>query len=294
MIRSMTGFGRGEAVGELGRISVEMKSVNHRYLDLGIKMPRKLNPLEGNIRSFIKDKIYRGKVDIYINFEDFSEENVSIRYNKTIAKEYMEYFRQMSEEFSIDNDVKVSRLSAMPEVFSMIQGDDDEEGLWLLLKEALSSAVDEFLTVRDKEGEQLAADLLSKLDYMGTLVDAVEKRYPQILADYRERLRTKLSEVIADTELDENRIAAEVVIFADKCCVDEETVRLKSHIRQVADALKGPANDSVGRRLDFLVQEMNREANTMLSKSADMTMTDVAINIKTEIEKIREQVQNIE
>ncbi len=290
----MTGFGRGEAVGELGRISVEMKSVNHRYLDLGIKMPRKLNPLEGNIRSFIKDKIYRGKVDIYINFEDFSEENVSIRYNKTIAKEYMEYFRQMSEEFSIDNDVKVSRLSAMPEVFSMIQGDDDEEGLWLLLKEALSSAVDEFLTVRDKEGEQLAADLLSKLDYMGTLVDAVEERYPQILADYRERLRTKLSEVIADTELDENRIAAEVVIFADKCCVDEETVRLKSHIRQVADALGGPANDSVGRRLDFLVQEMNREANTMLSKSADMTMTDVAINIKTEIEKIREQVQNIE
>ncbi|MBR6898162.1 MAG: YicC family protein [Lachnospiraceae bacterium] len=294
MIRSMTGFGRGEAVGELGRISVEMKSVNHRYLDLGIKMPRKLNPLEGNIRSFIKDKIYRGKVDIYINFEGFSEENVSIHYNKTIAKEYMEYFRQMSEEFSIDNDVKVSRLSAMPEVFSMIQGDDDEEGLWLLLKEALSSAVDEFLTVRDKEGEQLAADLLSKLDYMGTLVDAVEERYPQILADYRERLRTKLSEVIADTELDENRIAAEVVIFADKCCVDEETVRLKSHIRQVADALGGPANDSVGRRLDFLVQEMNREANTMLSKSADMTITDVAINIKTEIEKIREQVQNIE
>ena len=290
----MTGFGRGEAVGELGRISVEMKSVNHRYLDLGIKMPRKLNPLEGNIRSFIKDKIYRGKVDIYINFEGFSEENVSIHYNKTIAKEYMEYFRQMSEEFSIDNDVKVSRLSAMPEVFSMIQGDDDEEGLWLLLKEALSSAVDEFLTVRDKEGEQLAADLLSKLDYMGTLVDAVEERYPQILADYRERLRTKLSEVIADTELDENRIAAEVVIFADKCCVDEETVRLKSHIRQVADALGGPANDSVGRRLDFLVQEMNREANTMLSKSADMTITDVAINIKTEIEKIREQVQNIE
>jgi len=288
----MTGFGRGEATGTLGKVSVEMKSVNHRYLDLNIKMPRKFNPLEGNIRTYIKDKIARGKVDIYINYEDFSEDNVNIKYNRAIAKEYMDYFEQIHEEFGIDNDVRVSRLASMPEVFTMEQAEDDEEGLWHLLSEALDEAIDKFITVRNNEGEQLKNDLLAKLDYMNSLVDQVEERYPDILADYRNRLTQKMQEILGNTGIDENRIAAEVVIYADKCCVDEETVRLKSHIKQVADALQ--SDDSVGRKLDFLVQEMNREANTMLSKSTDMSLTDVAINLKTEIEKVREQIQNIE
>ncbi|MCR5743575.1 MAG: YicC family protein [Lachnospiraceae bacterium] len=292
MIRSMTGFGRGEATGTLGKVSVEMKSVNHRYLDLNIKMPRKFNPLEGNIRTYIKDKIARGKVDIYINYEDFSEDNVNIKYNRAIAKEYMDYFEQIHEEFGIENDVRVSRLASMPEVFSMEQAEDDEEGLWHLLSEALDVAVDKFITVRNNEGEQLKNDLLGKLDYMNSLVDQVEERYPDILADYRNRLTQKMQEILGNTGIDENRIAAEVVIYADKCCVDEETVRLRSHIKQVGDALQ--SDDSVGRKLDFLVQEMNREANTMLSKSTDMSLTDVAINLKTEIEKVREQIQNIE
>ena len=292
MIRSMTGFGRGEATGTLGKVSVEMKSVNHRYLDLNIKMPRKFNPLEGNIRTYIKDKIARGKVDIYINYEDFSEDNVNIKYNRAIAKEYLDYFEQIHKEFGIENDVRVSRLASMPEVFSMEQAEDDEEGLWHLLSEALDVAVEKFIAVRNKEGEQLKNDLLGKLDYMNSLVDQVEERYPDILADYRNRLTQKMQEILGNSGIDENRIAAEVVIYADKCCVDEETVRLRSHIKQVSDALL--SDDSVGRKLDFLVQEMNREANTMLSKSTDMSLTDVAINLKTEIEKVREQIQNIE
>lgn len=292
MIRSMTGFGRGEATSTLGKVSVEMKSVNHRYLDLNIKMPRKFNALEGEIRNYIKEHIQRGKVDIYVNYEDYSEENVNIRYNHAVAKEYLAYFEQMQEEFHLDNDIRLSRLVSMPEVFTMQQAEEDEEGLWNLLKEALDSAVERFLIVRDKEGQQLKEDLLGKLAYMTELVNCVEKRYPDILADYRARLTAKMQDILSAASIDENRIAAEVVIYADKCCVDEETVRLKSHIRQVSEALD--SDGSVGRKLDFLVQEMNREANTMLSKSTDGSLTDVAINLKTEIEKVREQIQNIE
>ncbi len=292
MIRSMTGFGRGEATSALGKVSVEMKSVNHRYLDMNIKMPRKFNALEGDIRNYIKERVQRGKVDIFINYEDYSEENVNVKYNRAVAKEYMAYFSQMSEEFGLENDVKLSKLVSMPEVFSMQTGEEDEEGLWNLLKEALDVAVDRFVAVRDKEGEQLKEDLLSKLSYMSGLVDQVEERYPQILAEYRARLTAKMEEFLASGNIDEGRIAAEVVVYADKCCVDEETVRLRSHIKQVEEALN--SDGSVGRKLDFLVQEMNREANTMLSKSVDVSLTDVAINLKTEIEKVREQIQNIE
>lgn len=292
MIRSMTGFGRGEAANAMGKVSVEMKSVNHRYLDLNIKMPRKFNALEGDIRNYIKEHIQRGKVDIYINYEDYSGENVNIKYNRAVAKEYLAYFRQMSEEFGMDNDIQLSELVTMPEVFTMQQAEEDEEGLWNLLKEALDQAVERFLLVRDKEGAQLKEDLLGKLSYMTDLVSYVEQRYPEILADYRARLTAKMQDMLSASNIDENRIAAEVVIYADKCCVDEETVRLRSHIKQVSEALS--SDGSVGRKLDFLVQEMNREANTMLSKSTDGSLTDVAINLKTEIEKVREQIQNIE
>lgn len=292
MIRSMTGFGRGEATSTLGKVSVEMKSVNHRYLDLNIKMPRKFNALEGDIRNYIKEHIQRGKVDIYINYEDYSEENVSVKYNRAVAKEYLAYFEQMSTEFHLDNDIRLSKLASMPEVFTMQQAEEDEESLWNLLKEALDAAVERFLIVRDKEGQQLKEDLLGKLSYMTELVNQVEERYPEILADYRARLTAKMQDILSSANIDESRIAAEVVIYADKCCVDEETVRLKSHIKQVSEALD--SDGSVGRKLDFLVQEMNREANTMLSKSTDGSLTDVAINLKTEIEKVREQIQNIE
>jgi uncharacterized protein (TIGR00255 family) len=292
MIKSMTGYGRGEAVSAMGKVSVEMKSVNHRYLDLNIKMPRKFNALEGDIRSHIKNQVQRGKVDIYINYEDYSEERVDVKYNPSIAREYLNYFKQMQEELQLDYDITISRLSLMPEVFTMQQAEENEEELWNLLREALDTALERFLEVRDKEGQELKEDLLGKLEYMTELVDCVEQRYPQILSDYRARLTAKMTELLGASGIDENRIAAEVVIYADKCCVDEETVRLRSHIKQVQEALCGEGG--VGRKLDFLVQEMNREANTMLSKSTDGSLTDVAINLKTEIEKVREQIQNIE
>lgn len=292
MIKSMTGFGRGEATSLLGKVTVELRSVNHRYLDMNIRMPRKFNALEANVRNEIKKCVYRGKLDVYINYENYSEDNVSIQYNSTVAGEYLTYLKQMEEQFGLTQDITTSKLAAMPEVFVMSQAEEDEEELWSLLKTALDSALDGFIAQRIAEGEELKTDLLGKLDRITELVNQVEEKYPLILEGYKSRLTQKMEEIFADKGIDESRIVAEVVIYADKCCVDEETVRLKSHVLQVAKAMD--ADSDVGKKLDFLVQEMNREANTMLSKSTNINMTDIGIELKTGIEKIREQVQNIE
>lgn len=292
MIESMTGFGRCEVSNEDYKISVEMKSVNHRYLDLGIKMPKKFNAFEADIRSLLKGGIQRGKVDLYITCETFSERAVSLNYNEALAKEYMSIFAKMSEQFAIENDVKVSALSRYPEVITAEQSEEDEEELWLLLREALEGALEKFVEQRTKEGEHLKEDLIGKLDSMTAWVLEIEARSPQIILEYRKKVEDKVKEFLEGSGIDENRIAAEVTLFADKICVDEETVRLRSHIKTMKDALlKGGA---VGRKLDFIAQEMNREANTILSKANDMAISGTAIDLKTEIEKVREQIQNIE
>lgn len=292
MIESMTGFGRCEVSNEDYKISVEMKSVNHRYLDLGIKMPKKFNAFEADIRSLLKGGIQRGKVDIYITCETFSDKALSLNYNEALAREYMDIFAKMSSQFAIENDVKVSALSRYPEVITAEQSEEDEEELWMLLKEALEGALEKFVEQRIKEGEHLKNDLIMKLDSMTAWVTEIEKRSPQIISEYRVRLEDKVKEFLEGSGIDENRIAAEVTLFADKICVDEETVRLRSHIKTMKDALiKGGA---VGRKLDFIAQEMNREANTILSKANDMSVSGTAIDLKTEIEKVREQIQNIE
>ena len=292
MVKSMTGFGRCEVSNEDYKISVEMKSVNHRYLDLGIKMPKKFNAFEADIRNLLKSGIQRGKVDIYVTCETFSDKAVSLNYNEALAREYMDIFARMSEQFSIENDVKVSALSRYPEVIVTGQSEEDEEELWSLLKEALTGALEKFVAQRTKEGEHLCRDLVGKLDAMLDWVAAIELRSPQILKEYRAKVEDKVKELLEGSGIDENRIAAEVTLFADKICVDEETVRLTSHIRTMKDALlKGGA---VGRKLDFIAQEMNREANTILSKANDLEVSNHAINLKTEIEKVREQIQNIE
>ena len=292
MVKSMTGFGRCEVSNEDYKISVEMKSVNHRYLDLGIKMPKKFNAFEADIRNLLKSGIQRGKVDIYVTCETFSDKAVSLNYNEALAREYMDIFARMSEQFSIENDVKVSALSRYPEVIVTGQSEEDEEELWSLLKEALTGALEKFVAQRTKEGEHLCRDLVGKLDAMLDWVAAIELRSPQILKEYRAKVEDKVKELLEGSGIDENRIAAEVTLFADKICVDEETVRLTSHIRTMKDALlKGGA---VGRKLDFIAQEMNREANTILSKANDLEVANRAINLKTEIEKVREQIQNIE
>ena len=292
MLKSMTGFGRCENITDEYRISVEMKAVNHRYLDLSIKMPKKFNYFEASIRTLLKKYIQRGKVDLFINYEDYTQGNMCLKYNRELAAEYMDYFNKMAEEFSIQNDVKVSTLAKFPEVFSMEQAPDDEEHLWGILSAALEDAAVRFVQSREVEGEHLKNDLLGKLDYMTGLVDYIEGRSPQILTEYRAKLEAKVQELLNGTAMDEGRIAAEVTIYADKICVDEETVRLRSHIENTRkDLLSG---GSVGRKLDFIAQEMNREANTILSKSNDLSISDKAIALKTEIEKVREQIQNIE
>ena len=292
MLKSMTGFGRYEIVTDECKLSVEMKAVNHRYFDLTIKMPKKFNYFEAAIRNTLKQYIQRGKVDVFITYEDYTEDTMVLKYNSSLAAEYMKYFKQMEEQFGITNDVRVSTLARCPEVFTMEPTVEDEEQMWKLLEKALIGAVTSFVEARQKEGENLKNDLLAKLNGMETLVAEIELRFPQIIAEYRKKLEDKVKELLADTTIDENRIATEVTIFADKICVDEETVRLKSHIEATkAELLQG---GSVGRKLDFIAQEMNREANTILSKSNDQSISDRAIILKTEIEKIREQIQNIE
>ena len=292
MIKSMTGFGRCEHVQGDRKFTVEIKAVNHRYFDVNIKMPKKFNFFESAIRSVMKEYIQRGKVDVFITCEDDTENNFSLKYNENIAGEYLKYYRQMAQQFNLKDDVTVSRLGSCPEVFSMEEQMVDEDEIWALLETALRGALKQFVATRTREGENLKNDLIGKLDGMLLDVDAVEKRYPQVLEEYRSRLREKVDSLLADSQMDESRLAAEVILYADKICTDEETVRLRSHIEGMkAELIQG---GSIGRKLDFIAQEMNREANTILSKANDLQTSNLAINLKTEIEKVREQIQNIE
>lgn len=292
MIKSMTGFGRAEVTEDNRKCTIEIKSVNHRYLDLAVKMPKKLNFFESAIRNVLKEYIQRGKVDVFISYEELKEQNVAICYNREVAGEYLKYLREMAEEFGLDNDIRVSTLSRYPEVFTMEEVDVDEEEIWHLIEKALREAADNFVQTRIKEGENLKADMVMKLDGMLKHVDFITQRSPQIIAEYKMKLEEKIKELLEDTKVDENRLLMEVTIFADKSCVDEELVRLRSHIETTKETLL--EGGSVGRKLDFIAQEMNREANTTLSKSNDLEISNVAIELKTEIEKIREQIQNIE
>ena len=292
MIKSMTGFGRCEVQKDSRKFTVEMKSVNHRYLDVNIRMPKKLNFFETAIRNLLKSYANRGKVDIFITYEDLSQAQVAVKYNAALAGEYLKYLKQMEEEFGLENDIRVSTLSRYPEVFTMEEQSEDEEELWNGLKEALEGAFTQFVQTRETEGENLKKDILAKLDNLSELTGHIEERSPQIITEYRAKLDEKMKELLSDTQIEESRIAAEVILFADKICTDEEIVRLKSHISHMRNTLD--EKDEIGRKLDFIAQEMNREANTILSKANDIEVSDYAISLKTEIEKIREQIQNIE
>lgn len=292
MIKSMTGFGRAESLENNRKFTVEMRSVNHRYLDIGIKMPKKLLMLESKVRSVLKSYMERGKVDVYISFEDYSDKETSLKYNEKLAEAYLTHLHEMAEKFSLEFDVRVSTLSRLPDIFQMEDQELNEEELFPELEMALREAGAQFASSRETEGRNLKEDLLEKLSEMKTIVAEIEKRSPEIVEEYKASLREKVSELLLDASIDEGRIAAEVTIFADKICVDEETVRLKSHVDAMINALE--QGGSIGRKLDFLAQEMNREANTILSKSTDLSVSDGGIALKTLIEKIREQVQNIE
>ncbi|BCZ26012.1 hypothetical protein EUBC25_00990 [Claveliimonas bilis] len=293
MIKSMTGFGRCELADGERKFTIEMKGVNHRYLDVNIRMPKKLNFFETAIRNLLKQSVSRGKVDIFITYEDLSEAQAVLKYNETLAKEYLVCLKQMEESFGLENDIRVSTLSRYPEVLTMEEQALDAEEIWNVLKKAMEGALEQFVETRTMEGENLKKDILSKLDGMQKLVAYIEERSPEIVKEYREKLEEKVKELLEDSQIDDGRIAAEVVIFADKICTDEEVVRLKSHISHMQEVLRSEES-GIGRKLDFIAQEMNREANTILSKANDLEVSNCGIDLKTEIEKVREQIQNIE
>ena len=292
MIKSMTGFGHGELVSEDFRITVEMKAVNHRYCDINIKMPKKLNFIEADVRNTLKKTIKRGKVDVYISFEDLSETTVRVRLNEKMGREYYEALRQLGGELGISDTVTAWQVARFPEVMTLEDVPMNQDYASHEIMEAVRQAADHFSDSRIKEGENLKEDILGKLEGMKKNITLVEERYPQMVEEYRKKLMDKVHGLLSDANIDESRIATEVVIYADKISVDEETVRLRSHIDNMKDELI--RGGSVGRKLDFIAQEMNREANTILSKANDMEISNLAIELKTEVERIREQVQNIE
>jgi len=292
MIKSMTGFGRCEVAENDRKFMVEIKSVNHRYLDVNIRMPKMLSFLESAVRNELKNYASRGKIDVFISCEDFSEKVSSIRYNRKVAEEYLRYLRQMAEEFGLENDLGVSQLARFPEVFTIEETGVDEDELWKELRRAVVGAAQQFADARVAEGEQLERDLKEKLVRMQQMVKVIRERAPQLIADYRGRLEEKMKEFLGGIAVDETRLLTEVAIFADKVCVDEEIVRLESHIEATRASLT--EGGCVGRKLDFIAQEMNREANTILSKVSDLEISNCCLDLKTEIEKLREQIQNIE
>ncbi|PHU41536.1 YicC family protein [Pseudobutyrivibrio ruminis] len=288
----MTGYGKGIAENSDARVTIEMKSVNHRYLDLNIKLPKKLNFLESTIRNKISESVFRGKVDVYITLNEHSDACYQVSINDAIAQKYYDSISAMADKLGIDNDMKASSISRLPDVIELEEMEADEDSLKTLVLEALDACVAQFVDSRIAEGNRLETDLIAKMDEMLVLVDRLEARSPQIIEEYRARLKTKVSELLEDTHIDEARVAQEVVIYADKICIDEEMVRLKSHVSETRGVFE--LDKEVGRKLDFLAQELNREANTILSKSTDVEIADIGITLKTLIEKVREQIQNIE
>lgn len=291
-MKSMTGFGRGEFSSDSLKFTVEMKSVNHRYLDANIRIPKEYAYLDTSIRSELKRYLGRGKVDVFVTYEILGEAEYDLQINEHLAQEYVDAYARMAERFHLTNDLTAARLGAQPEIFRLRQDSMDEDEVWNVLKQAVDQALEMLLEARTREGENLKSDLVEKLSQMNTLVDAIADRYPEIISAYELRLKEKIATLLEDNQIDESRLAAEVVLFADKLATDEETVRLRSHIDTMKKELE-KGND-IGRKLDFIAQEMNREANTILSKANDLDTSNFAIDLKTLIEKIREQVQNIE
>jgi uncharacterized protein (TIGR00255 family) len=293
MLRSMTGFGRATSDEEgKGSFSIEIKSINHRYLDLNVRMPRSMISLEERVRKFIGENLSRGKVDIFINYNNYSKQSVEAKFNKSLGDSYANALEEIRERYDVRDDISVSLIAKFPDVIYVEEAEEDLDEIWQSLLSALKKSVNLLIAMREREGEKLYEDILKKCDIIKENLSLVEERSPKIVLEYKKKLTERIKELLGDTSVDENRLNLELAIFADKSSIDEEITRLYSHIIQVKETLK--SNEPIGRKLDFLVQEMNREANTIASKANDLEITNVALNIKNEIEKIREQIQNIE
>ncbi|HHW66759.1 MAG: hypothetical protein PWP07_1915 [Epulopiscium sp.] len=292
MIRSMTGYGLGEAVLNGKKFTVEIRSVNHRYSDINIRMPRTMNYLEENVKNFLKDRISRGKIDVFISFESTSGDDYEISLNESLAEAYVKALKKIKENNDVIDDISVSLISKFPDVITINKKEDDKDFLWGLLEKSLIEAFNAFILMREKEGSKLQKDLLEKSLKLEEHLSVIKERSPYLVQEYKIKLEKRLQEILPNHSLDENRIAVEVALFADKCSIDEEIVRLESHISQFRDIIT--TEDVVGRKLDFLAQEMNREVNTIGSKANDLQITHSVVELKSEIEKIREQIQNLE
>ena len=292
MIRSMTGYGRSEQIVDGRAVTVEIKSVNHRYFEFSCRTTLGYSFLEEKLKSFLQGRITRGKVDAYISVEALESAQTQVLVNHSLAEGYVQALRELAERYGLRDDISVSTVSRYSDIFSVHKAPEDEEAVWNSVQQAAEEALKNFLAMREAEGERLRADVLSRAGTIMQLVDEIETRSPQTVAEYQERLRQKIQELLGDNTVDEQRLLTETAIFADKVAVAEETVRLRSHFRQMEEMMKTDA--PIGRKLDFLVQEMNREANTIGSKAVDSKIAYLVVDIKAEIEKIREQIQNIE
>lgn len=273
-------------------IIVEIKSVNHRYYEFTSRVPRSCGYLDEKLKSFIQGKVSRGKIDVGVSIQSDSVSDEKIEVNSEVAKGYITALRSANEELGLEDDLTLSRIMRLPDIFDVKKIEEDEETVWNEVKLVAEKALERFIAMREAEGKKMREDILSRLDYITGLVEKIEKKSPETTEKYRKKLFDKISEVLKDTNVDEQRILTEAAIFSEKTAVDEETVRLRSHINQCREMLS--MNEAVGRKLDFLIQEFNREANTIGSKCQDIEITKVVVDLKSEIEKIREQVQNIE
>lgn len=293
-MKSMTGYGRGECTMYNRKFVVEIKAVNHRYNDITIKMPRTMLLFEDAIKKVIGAKVFRGKIDVYVNFESYSEDDVNITVNENLAKGYVAVLNDLKSKFNIDDKITLDLVAKFPDLITVDKGITSEEAgneIYECLMNAVNEAVCGFVEMRTREGEALKDNILEKLEIIHNSVDRINERAPEVAKDYRKRLEDKLKE-LDEIQADESRILTEVLIFSDKACIDEEITRLYSHIEQMKSIVMEEV--PVGRKLDFLVQEMNREVNTIGSKSNDLEITNIIVDTKSEIEKIREQIQNIE
>jgi uncharacterized protein (TIGR00255 family) len=292
MIRSMTGYGRGEAREEGKKFLVEIKTVNHRYSDIFIRMPRQIAFLEEKARDLIGKSLSRGKIDVFITYEDLGEESNLVLINESLARTYFKALEQLRDSFNLSDDISVSLMAKFPDVLKVEQVEEDEDKIWQLLKSAIDKALESVIAMRENEGEKLKADLLERASRAGRIIEDVFVRAPDVVTEYKQKLEKRIKELLDQQTIDESRIAAEVALFADRCSIDEEIVRLRSHTGQLVRMCDESL--PVGRKLDFLIQEMNREVNTIGSKANDLIITKSVVELKSEIEKMREQIQNIE
>lgn len=292
MIKSMTGYGKSEQTIDSLNVTVEIKSVNHRYFEFSARVPREYGFLEEKLKKYCNSLITRGKVECYVSVEDLEEREMEVNVNETLAAGYVKALKELSERFGLKDDISAVTLSRYPDVITLHKASEDEERIWNAVKTVAETAVSKFIEMRETEGSKLRGDILSRADHIIECVEFIEGRSPETVREYNEKLKQRMKELLGDAAVDEQRLLNEAAIYADKIAVDEETVRLRSHISQLREFMN--SSEAIGRKLDFLVQEINREANTIGSKAQDVDIAKKVIAIKAEVEKIREQVQNIE